>query len=164
MSPCCGSLIILIIGICALATPFGPRFSSHVWSTSCVAAVCPRERLSLGNVRWKIAGKKASMLEKLWGAVFGLVMVCLLVKLARSMAIISPEMVTIRALSLSVCGMVIMGVFFGIKFETIIRPAIILPHASRLIGLITKGLFSLMGERGRNRGCPIEAKKIIRKL
>lgn len=33
-----------------------------------------------------------------------------------------------------------------------------LPHASREIGLMTWGLFSLIGERGRYRGCPMETK------
>lgn len=39
-----------------------------------------------------------------------------------------------------------------------------LPQASRLIGLITAGLFSLIGERGLNRGWPIVTKKTTRRL
>lgn len=35
------------------------------------------------------------------------------------------------------------------------NPAMMLPQASRLIGLITRGLFSLIGERAKNRGVPI---------
>lgn len=48
--------------------------------------------------------------------------------------------------------------------DEIIRPAIILPQARRLIGLITVLVFSLIGVRGRNRGCPIRAKNTTRKL
>jgi len=80
------------------------------------------------------------------------------------MAVKSPMAVTIRALSFNVGCIVMIGVFIGRKFDVIIRPAIMLPQASRLIGFKTAGLFSLIGESGRNRGCPIEAKKIIRKL
>lgn len=129
-----------------------------------MAAVCPIVRPSLGSIRWKIAGKKASMFEKLCAGMFGIILSCLFVKLARSIAIISPRMVTISALSFSAVGIVIMGVFFGVKFEVIISPVMMLPHASRLMGLMIVRLFSLIGEKGRNRGCPIEAKKIIRKL
>lgn len=43
-------------------------------------------------------------------------------------------------------------------------PAMMLPHASRLMGLITAGLFSLIGERELNRGCPIETKNTMRRL
>lgn len=49
-------------------------------------------------------------------------------------------------------GMVIIGVLRGVIFEIIRRPAIMLPQARRLIGLITAGLFSLIGESGKNRG------------
>jgi len=45
-----------------------------------------------------------------------------------------------------------MGVLLGIKFEQIISPAIILPHASRLRGLMIRGLFSFIEVRGVDRG------------
>lgn len=77
---------------------------------------------------------------------------------ASSRAVISPRIVTIRAASLRVKGMVIMGVLRGVMDEVIISPAIILPQASRLIGLITAELFSLIGEREENRGWPMETK------
>lgn len=67
-------------------------------------------------------------------------------------------MVTVRAASFRRGCIVITGVFCGTMLEVIRRPAIILPHAKRLMGLITEGLFSLMGERGLNRGCPMETK------
>lgn len=88
----------------------------------------------------------------------GLILTCLLVIDASSKAVIRPRMVTISALSFKLGCMVIMGVFRGVMLDVMRRPAIILPQASRLMGLITAGLFSLMGERGRKRGCPIETK------
>lgn len=83
---------------------------------------------------------------------------------ANSIAIKSPIIVTIKAAIFRAIGIVIMGVLKGKKLEVIISPAIILPQASRLIGLITNGLFSLMGESGRNRGDPIVTKNTTRKL
>lgn len=65
---------------------------------------------------------------------------------------------------LSVGCIVITGVFRGRMLEVIRRPARMLPHASRLMGLITSGLFSLMGERGLNRGFPMDTKKMTRRL
>lgn len=55
-------------------------------------------------------------------------------------------------------------VFSGRKLDVMINPAKMLPQAKRLIGLITAGLFSLIGESGRNRGAPMVTKKITRKL
>ena len=89
---------------------------------------------------------------------------CLLVSDANSRAIIRPRMVTIRAASFSTGGIDITGVFRGRILEVIKRPAIMLPQASRLIGLITAGLFSLIGERELNRGCPMDTKNTTRRL
>lgn len=104
------------------------------------------------------------MLEKLCRAMWGVVLNCLLVRVASSRAIRKPEIVTIKAASFSRGGIVIIGVLKGTKFEVIMRPATMLPQASRLIGLITAGLFSLMGDRGENRGWPIATKKTTRRL
>lgn len=73
-------------------------------------------------------------------------------------------MVTISALSFSEECIVITGVLRGVMLEVISRPAMMLPQASRLIGLITAGLFSLMGDSARKRGWPIETKKTTRRL
>lgn len=83
---------------------------------------------------------------------------CLLVNEASSRARRRPRIVTISAASLRRGGMVITGVFRGKIFEVIKRPAIMLPQASRLMGLITAGLFSLMGDSELKRGWPIETK------
>lgn len=77
---------------------------------------------------------------------------CLFVSDARSRAVRSPMMVTRRAASLIRGGIDITGVFNGIMQEVITKPATMLPQARRLIGLITVGLFSLIGESDGNRG------------
>lgn len=83
---------------------------------------------------------------------------------ASSKAVNRPRAVTMSALSFRLGCMVMIGVFRGVMLEVMRRPAIMLPQASRLIGLITAGLFSLMGDRGRKRGWPIETKKTTRRL
>ncbi|KAF7644618.1 hypothetical protein LDENG_00218980 [Lucifuga dentata] len=80
------------------------------------------------------------------------------------MAVRRPRIVTSRAADLRRGGIDITGVFRGVMLVVITRPAMMLPHARRLIGLIMVGLFSLIGERGLNRGCPVEIKRIMRRL
>lgn len=111
-----------------------------------------------------MAGKKPSMFEKWWGARMGAGLNCLVVREASSRAITSPRMVTVRAASFRSGGMVIIGVLNGRKFVVRSRPAIMLPHASRLRGFVTEGLFSLIGERALNRGCPMDTKNTTRRL
>lgn len=89
---------------------------------------------------------------------------CLFVRVASSRASSKPMIVTRRAASFSKGGIDITGVFRGVMLEVMRRPAMILPHARRLIGLITAGLFSLMGDRGENRGWPIDTKNTTRRL
>ena len=146
------------------ATALGPAFSSQVWSTIWVETVWPRTRLALGKSRWTIEGKNPSMFEKWWGASVGVGLSCVEVREANSSAITRPRMVTRRAASLSRGGIVITGVFRGRKLEVISKPATMLPQANRLIGLMTAGLFSLMGERVLKRGKPIETKNTTRRL
>lgn len=146
------------------ATALGPDFSSQVWSIIWLAIAWPRVRLSLGVKRWMMAGKKPNMLEKWWGVSRGVGLNCLFVRDASSKARSRPRMVTVRAASLSIGGMDMTGVFRGRMLDVINRPAMMLPQARRLIGLITAGLFSLIGERELNRGWPIETKKTTRRL
>lgn len=61
-------------------------------------------------------------------------------------------------------GIVRICVFMGVVQEIISIPAIMLPQARRVIGLIIEWLFSLIGKIVRVRGELIEEKKIIRKL
>lgn len=88
----------------------------------------------------------------------------LLVEEFNSMAISSPRMVTIRADIFVVGGIVIVIIDVGGMFVVRVNPAKMLPMAKRIIGLVRFGLFSLIGDRGRNRGWFSNAKKIIRIL
>lgn len=94
----------------------------------------------------------------------GVVLNCLFVRAVNSKANNSPVMVTARAATFKGIGMVMTGVFEGKKFNVMISPAIMLPQASRLMGLITSGLFSLIGDIGKNRGDPMVTKNTTRKL
>lgn len=85
-------------------------------------------------------------------------------RVAISRASTRPTIETARAASFRVGCIDITGVLRGSILDVISCPAMMLPHASRLIGLITDGLFSLMGGKGPNRGCPIETKKMTRRL
>ena len=83
---------------------------------------------------------------------------------ASSSAVKSPRIVTRRAASFREVGIVMIGVFNGRVFRVIRKPAIMLPQARRLMGLITAGLFSLIGDSALKRGWPIETKKTTRRL
>lgn len=147
--------------LCVGWSPFGP-ISSHCRSS--FVACFPNTRFSFGMRRWMIGGKNPSMLEKLCRISVGVILICLDVAVASVRAMISPVIVTISAASFMEVGIVIIGVFDGRKFEVMISPAMILPHARRPIGAITAWLFSLIGERGRNRGEPMVTKKTTRRL
>lgn len=157
-------LVIVIKGMFRVVVALGPIFSSHVWSIVWEAIACPRIRFSLGVRRWMIAGKNPNMLEKWWGESLGVGLYCLFVSEASSSAVRRPIIVTNRAAVFSRRGIDITGVFKGVILEVISRPAITLPQASRLIGLMTAGLFSLMGGREVKRGYPMDTKKITRRL
>lgn len=133
-------------------TVLGPDFSNHVWSTSCAAINCPNSKLILVGARWANAGKKPSILEKWWYLIWGVVLNWALVSLASSRAVSSPRMVTTSAANFIRGGIVMTGVFGRITFDVITNPATMLPQASRLIGLITAGSFSLIGEKELKRG------------
>lgn len=68
------------------------------------------------------------------------------------MAINRPVMVTIRAESLEIGGIVSGTIDVGGMFIVRIKPAKMLPIAKRMIGLMRLGWFSLIGDMGRNRG------------
>lgn len=83
---------------------------------------------------------------------------CLFASKAKSRATINPIREIAKAVTFRCMGIVITGVFSGETTRVIKRPAIMLPQASRLIGLMTRGLFSLIGESGLNRGEPNDTK------
>lgn len=81
-----------------------------------------------------------------------------------SMAMVKPARVTSRAVSFRYSGIVIWGTVEGGMLLEMRKPAKILPISSRVIGLINKGLFSLIKIKEGNRGFPSSAKKIMRVL
>lgn len=86
-----------------------------------------------------MGGKNPNIFEKLCSNRVGVILICLVVKVARARAIIRPIMVTASAAILSDRGIVMVGVFEGRKLEVIINPAIMLPHARRSMDAITAG-------------------------
>lgn len=74
-----------------------------------------------------------------------------------SIAKANPMIVTARAVSFRWRGIVVWGVFIGKMLLVRKNPAKMLPSVRRLIELISKGLFSLMGVEVVNRGCPSRA-------
>lgn len=78
--------------------------------------------------------------------------------LFRSSAIANPAIVIIRAAAFIYQGIVITCTVVGGMLYEIKKPARILPRASRLIGLISNGLFSLMVVVVENRGLVIRTK------
>lgn len=73
-----------------------------------------------------------------------------------------PRAVTARAVILMDRGIVIVGVFVGMINEVMRNPARILPNASRVMGEVTAGLFSLIGVRGGIRTKPVCTSTVIR--
>lgn len=67
--------------------------------------------------------------------------------------------VSFRWQGMVICGMVVGGMLWEIKY-----PAKMLPIKRRLMELMRWGLFSLIGLRELNRGCPRSAKNMIRVL
>lgn len=84
---------------------------------------------------------------------------CLFAREANSRAMRRPRTETAKAASLRAGVIVITGVLSGRMLEVMSRPAAMLPQASRLIGVIAFGSFSLIGVREElNRGCPMLTK------
>ena len=95
------------------------------------------------------------MFENRWGFGSRVGLCCLAARAANSRAKNRPIRVTRSADSLRRGCMVITGDLAGKTLSVRRRPATMLPHASRLRGLMTWGLFSLMGEKEFTRGLPM---------
>lgn len=63
-----------------------------------------------------------------------------------------PKMASRRADVFNAVGIVRVGVFTGRSVAEMVKPAMILPQARRLIGAAIAGLDSLIGDSGRVRG------------
>lgn len=83
----------------------------------------------------------------------GEAMVC--VRFESSSASVRPRTVTVIAAIFVSIGMVIGGVFVGRVKDVMSRPIIMLPIARRVMGLVTAGLFSLIGMIGGMRVGPV---------
>ena len=89
---------------------------------------------------------------------------CCLLFNTRCKAIKRPIIVTIKADNFIIGVITMIGVLVGDMFMVINRPAKILPHASRLIGLITSAGVSSIGRRGAMRVVLRETRKMSRTL
>lgn len=98
------------------------------------------------------------MLVKRWGVGRRVVWIRAPEGAINQIAARSPRIVTARAASLSEGGMDITGVLRGTMLKVIHKPARILPHASRLRGLITWGYTSSIGEIAMERGLAMATK------
>ena len=85
-------------------------------------------------------------------------------RLESSRARIIPRVVTMMAAVFVMVGIVIGGVLGGRIRDEINRPAIMLPRASRTIGRMAGGVFSLMGVIAGVRVCPVWTSKVMRRL
>lgn len=81
-----------------------------------------------------------------------------------SRARIAPRIVAIIAVVFVSVGMVIGGVFVGVIYDVMSRPARMLPRARRVIGLVIVGLFSFMGVIVGVRVNPVWTSKVMRRL
>lgn len=82
----------------------------------------------------------------------------LLVRLFSSNAMANPMIVIISAVVFRYHGIVMIWVVIGGMLWEIKKPAMMLPRANRLMGLIRSGLFSLIMIEGGNRGLVIKTK------
>lgn len=75
-----------------------------------------------------------------------------------------PRVVTMRAAVFVRGGIVIGGVCVGVIYDVIIRPAVMLPRARRVIGFVICGLFSFIGVIAGMRVGFVCTKRVIRRL
>lgn len=96
------------------------------------------------------------------GFCFGEVSMCVVFESSRARII--PRAVMMIAAVFVMSGMVIGGVFVGRMRDEISRPAMMLPKASRMIGKIAEGVFSLIGEVAMVRLYPVWTNRVMRRL
>lgn len=87
---------------------------------------------------------------------------CVIVESSRARAM--PSIVAVMAAVFVERGMVIGGVFVGIIYDVMSRPARMLPRARRVSGAVIVGLFSFIGGFGGVRGNPVWTSSVIRRL
>lgn len=75
-----------------------------------------------------------------------------------------PSIVAMIAAVFVRVGMVIGGVFVGVMYDVMSRPARMLPRARRVSGFVIMGLFSFIGVFVGMRGNPVWTSSVIRRL
>lgn len=161
MRPFCDADEVVIGVICDLLSPFGPTFSYQDWSIRCVAMFWLNFKFTIGSERCIRVLKYASEFEKLWVLEGFWVLFTIVIS---SKASSRPRIVTVSAVILMYVGIVVGGVFNGVIFSEMSKPATMLPIARRVIGLIIVGLFSFSRSVEGYRGCPVCTKIKMRKL
>ena len=154
---------VLVARSCRSASPSGPIFLYQDRSIRCEAIFCPLFR-SFVEVRRCVNGLKYPNVDEKFrrGFCFGWVRVCVMFK--SSKARIAPRIVAMIAAVFVSVGMVMGGVFVGIVYDVMNRPARMLPRARRMIGLMIVGLFSFMGVIVGVRVNPVWTIRVIRRL
>lgn len=126
------------------ASPSGPIFLYHDRSMRWEAIFCPLFRRIVELGRWVRRLKYPRVVEKFRReCCFGWVRLCAMFESSR--ARIAPRIVMVMAAVFVSVGMVIGGVFTGGMYDVMSRPAMMLPSARRVIGLIVAGSFSFIG-------------------
>lgn len=115
----------------------------------------------MDSERWVRMLKYASELEKLWMLEGFWVLFVIIVS---SRASRRPRIVAVSAAILMCVGIVVGGVLSGMMFSEISIPAMMLPMARRVIGLMIVGLFSFSRRVDGYRGCPACTKIRMRRL
>lgn len=143
------------------ASPSGPIFLYQDRSIRWEASFCPLFRRFVELRRWDRGLKYPSVREKFVRVFcFGWVKVCVMFESSRARII--PRIVTIMAAVFVIIGIVIGGVFVGIISDVMSRPAMMLPRARRVIGLVIAGSFSFIGVIGGIRVNPVWTSRVMR--
>lgn len=147
--------------ICDLLNPFGPTFSYQDRSIRCVVMFWLNFKFIIGSERCIRVLKYANKFEKLWMLEGFWVLFIIMVN---SKASNRPRIVIVNAVVLMYVGIVVGGVFNGAMFSEISNPAMMLPIARRVIGLMIVGLFSFNRSVEGYRGFPVCTKIKMRRL
>lgn len=163
MRPVWAVVEVLDARSCVFASPSGPSFLYQNRSMRCKAIFCPVSSAFMGVMRWVSRLKYPKEEEKFRQLFcFGCVRVWAMFDSSRARR--APRMVTIMAAVFVMMGMVIGGVFVGGMKDVISRPARMLPKASRVMGLMIVGLFSLIGMVEGVRVNPVCTKRVMRRV
>lgn len=163
ISPTCRVVEVLVARSCRSASPSGPIFLYQDRSIRCEANFCPLFSRFV-EVRRCVRGLKNPNEVEKFDAIFCFGWVRVWVKFDSSRAKIIPMAVTTRAAVFVRVGMVMGGVFVGVRYDVISSPARMLPRARRRMGEVMVGLFSSMGVIVAVRVNPVWTSRVMRRL